>query len=78
LSKCVPAVLLAGLSTLGLHIAAHACGLIDDSHADLEARNVYVNRDNRSGTANPCRHAEWGQGFVDENKLIVSYKFALL
>lgn len=64
MNKRVPAVLLAGLGTLSLHIAAHASGFIDDSHADLEARNFYINRDNRSGTANPSKQAEWGQGFI--------------
>ncbi|MBJ2281660.1 OprD family porin [Pseudomonas sp. MF6767] len=43
---------------------ADAEGFIDDSHAKIEARNVYFNQDNRSGPAQPSKLEEWGQGFI--------------
>ncbi|MCO8167506.1 OprD family porin [Pseudomonas sp. 21LCFQ02] len=47
-----------------MHTAISAAGFIDDSKADLELRNFYIDRDNRSGVANPSRQSEWGQGFI--------------
>jgi hypothetical protein len=43
---------------------ANAEGFIDDSHAKIEARNVYFNQDNRCGPAQPSKLEEWGQGFI--------------
>ncbi len=45
---------------------SNACaeGSIDDSHAKIEARNVYFNQDNRSGPAQPSKLEGWGQGFI--------------
>ncbi|KPC56116.1 Porin OprE [Pseudomonas amygdali pv. morsprunorum] len=53
-----------GIGTLSVHTVISAAGFIDDSKADLELRNFYIDRDNRSGTANPSRQSEWGQGFI--------------
>ncbi|KAA8738006.1 OprD family porin [Pseudomonas koreensis] len=57
-------------STLALAVAvgvmaqqAGAAGFIEDSKATLGLRNFYINTDNRSGTAEPSRNEEWGQGF---------------
>ena len=41
-----------------------ADGFLDDSKADLTARNFFINNDNRSGTATPSKQQEWGQGFI--------------
>ncbi|WP_030129056.1 OprD family porin [Pseudomonas sp. QTF5] len=57
-------------STLALAVAvgvltqqAGAAGFIEDSKATLGLRNFYINTDNRSGSADPSRNEEWGQGF---------------
>ena len=57
-------------STLALAVAvgvmaqqAGAAGFIEDSKATLGLRNFYINTDNRSGTNEPSRNEEWGQGF---------------
>lgn len=57
-------------STLALAVAtavlaqqASAAGFIEDSKATLGLRNFYINSDNRSGSNNPSRNEEWGQGF---------------
>lgn len=62
--KQFPGVLFAGLSALNMPAAVSAAGFIADSKADLELRNFYIDRDNRSGAAAPSRQAEWGQGFI--------------
>lgn len=49
---------------LAASTVAHAEGFIDDAHAKIEARNVYFNQDNRSGSAQPSKLEEWGQGFI--------------
>jgi hypothetical protein len=54
----------AGFSALSMSPVLSAAGFIADSKADLELRNFYIDRDNRSGAANPSRQAEWGQGFI--------------
>lgn len=43
--------------------AAHA-EFIKDSKATLSLRNLYVNTDNRDGTAAPSKSEEWAQGFM--------------
>ncbi|MFV3318721.1 MULTISPECIES: OprD family porin [unclassified Pseudomonas] len=54
-----------GLIALALApLTSQAAGLIEDSHARLEMRNIYFNQDNRSGSANPSKQEEWGQGFL--------------
>ncbi|RVU51075.1 outer membrane porin, OprD family [Pseudomonas syringae pv. syringae] len=64
MSKYLPAVILSGAAVAGVDVQAHAAGFLEDSRASLELRNFYINRDNRSGTANPSKQAEWGQGFI--------------
>jgi hypothetical protein len=64
LSKYFPAVIFSGAAVLGAHTSLQAAGFLDDSKASLELRNFYIDRDNRSGTADPSRQAEWGQGFI--------------
>jgi hypothetical protein len=64
LSKYFPAVIFSGAAVLGANTPLQAAGFLDDSKATLEMRNFYIDRDNRSGTANPSRQAEWGQGFI--------------
>lgn len=39
-------------------------GFVEDSHLSVQARNFYINQDNRDGTANPSKQEEWGQGFI--------------
>ncbi|MNM94887.1 MULTISPECIES: OprD family porin [Pseudomonas] len=58
-------------STLALAVAvgvlaqqAGAAGFVEDSKASITARNFYINTDNRSGTADPSKTEEWGQGFI--------------
>ncbi|MGV8611115.1 OprD family outer membrane porin, partial [Pseudomonas aeruginosa] len=41
-----------------------AAGFIGDSKAALALRNLYLNTDNRTGTASPIKQEEWGQGFI--------------
>ncbi|BAN47005.1 OprD family porin [Metapseudomonas resinovorans] len=43
---------------------ASAGGFIEDSKASLTLRNLYINQDNREGTASPSKQEEWGQGFL--------------
>lgn len=64
MSKYLPAVILSGAAVVGVDVQAQAEGFLQDSTANLELRNFYINRDNRSGTANPSKQAEWGQGFI--------------
>lgn len=64
MSKYLPAVILSGAAVVGVDVQAQAAGFLQDSTANLELRNFYINRDNRSGTANPSKQAEWGQGFI--------------
>lgn len=64
MSKYFPAVIFSGAAVLGVNTPLQASGFLDDSKATLELRNFYIDRDNRSGTANPSRQAEWGQGFI--------------
>lgn len=47
----------------GASSAAHA-EFIKDSKATLSLRNLYVNGDNRDGTADPSKSEEWAQGFM--------------
>ena len=56
--------ILGSFTFVALPFATQAAGLIEDAHARLEARNIYFNQDNRSGSANPSRQEEWGQGFL--------------
>jgi len=53
-----------GAATVGANLPAQASGFVEDSKASLELRNFYIDRDNRSGAAEPSRQAEWGQGFI--------------
>ncbi|WP_297834044.1 OprD family porin [Pseudomonas sp.] len=64
MSKYLPAMIFSGAAVIGVDFQAHASGFLDDSKATLEMRNFYINRDNRSGAANPSKQAEWGQGFI--------------
>ncbi|MBB3104787.1 OprD family porin [Azomonas macrocytogenes] len=43
--------------------SASAAGFFEDSKATLSLRNLYFNQDNRSGSADPSKLEEWGQGF---------------
>lgn len=47
-----------------ISFGANAAGFVEDSKASITARNFYINNDNRSGTANPSKQEEWGQGFI--------------
>jgi len=53
----------AWLATLALPLPAMA-DFIADSHARLELRNHYLNRDFRQGNAPQSKAEEWGQGFT--------------
>ncbi len=44
--------------------SAASNGFIEDSKANLQLRNFYINQDNRSGAAAPSLAEEWGQGFM--------------
>lgn len=57
-------LILGAFALATLPLATQAAGLIEDSHARLEARNIYFNQDNRSGSAKPSKMEEWGQGFL--------------
>lgn len=54
---------LAWLATLALPSPAMA-DLIADSHARIELRNHYINRDFRQANAPQSKAEEWGQGFT--------------
>ncbi|HBP2721284.1 TPA: OprD family porin, partial [Pseudomonas aeruginosa] len=56
------AALLAG-SGLGWPLLAQA-DLVEDSHASLELRNFYFNRDFRQEGASQSKAEEWAQGFL--------------
>lgn len=64
MNKHLPLVFLSGAAVLGASTQALCAGFLEDSKADLELRNFYINRDNRSGDADPSKQAEWGQGFI--------------
>lgn len=53
----------AWLATLALPLPALA-DFIGDSHARLELRNHYINRDFRQSNAPQAKAEEWGQGFT--------------
>ncbi|ANC03147.1 OprD family porin [Pseudomonas putida] len=59
---------IAGLSLLCAAAGAQADGFFEDSHAKVEARNVYFNRDFRDGHSSSAQGAskreEWAQGFI--------------
>ena len=58
-----PIRLLAGL-TLPLACAPAMAGFIEDSHAKIELRNHYINRDFRQDNAPQSKAEEWAQGFT--------------
>ena len=64
MSKHFPAAAVVAVAALAAGIQSASAGFIEDSKADLELRNFYIDRDNRSGDANPSRQSEWGQGFI--------------
>jgi len=53
----------AWLATLALPVPALA-DFIGDSHARLDLRNHYINRDLRQSNAPQAKAEEWGQGFT--------------
>lgn len=59
---------LVGLSLLSASSFTQAAGFIEDSHARVEARTVYFNRDFRDGqsssTQGASKREEWAQGFI--------------
>jgi len=44
--------------------AVSQAALVEDSKASLELRNMYLNRDFRSGSQDPSYGETWGQGFI--------------
>ncbi|MCU1733106.1 MULTISPECIES: OprD family porin [unclassified Pseudomonas] len=58
-----PVRLLAGL-TLPLACAPAMAGFVEDSHAKIELRNHYINRDFRQDNAPQAKAEEWAQGFT--------------
>jgi hypothetical protein len=63
--KSLPlAIALASLSMGAEAADTKQHGFIEDSTAQVVARNFYINNDNRDGAANPSRTEEWGQGFI--------------
>lgn len=60
----LPLYAFSGVATLSASVCGHAAGFFEDSRANLELRNFYIDRDNRNGAATPSRQAEWGQGFI--------------
>ncbi|MHA6195268.1 OprD family porin [Pseudomonas wadenswilerensis] len=58
-----PIRLLAGI-TLPLACAPAMAGFIEDSHAKIELRNHYINRDFRQDNAPQSKAEEWAQGFT--------------
>lgn len=64
MNKYFPVMFICGAATVGANLPAQASGFVEDSKASLELRNFYIDRDNRSGAAEPSRQAEWGQGFI--------------
>lgn len=61
--RCTP-LNLSAVAIAALPLTSYAAGLVEDSHAKLDLRNIYFNQDNRSGSANPSKMEEWGQGFI--------------
>ena len=57
-----PTVCLAAL--LSAPLLAQAQGFVEDSHASLEMRNFYINRDFRQDNAPQSKAEEWAQGFI--------------
>nr|CAE45117.1 putative porin [Pseudomonas sp. Y2] len=58
-----PIRLLAGI-TLPLACAPAMAGFVEDSHAKIELRNHYINRDFRQDNAPQSKAEEWAQGFT--------------
>ena len=58
-----PIRLLAGI-TLPLACAPAIAGFVEDSHAKIELRNHYINRDFRQDNAPQSKAEEWAQGFT--------------
>ena len=58
-----PIRLLAGI-TLPLACAPAMAGFVEDSHAKIELRNHYINRDFRQDNAPQAKAEEWAQGFT--------------
>lgn len=56
------APLAAALGLSGLPVAL--ADFVEDSHATIELRNFYMNRDFRQGGAPQSKAEEWGQGFT--------------
>ena len=60
-SKLALGILAAAMAVPAVSQAA----LVEDSKASLELRNMYLNRDYRSGTSDQISYGEyWGQGFI--------------
>ncbi|WP_277053069.1 OprD family porin [Zestomonas thermotolerans] len=64
MSKHFAATAVIAVASLAACIQAASASFIEDSKADLELRNFYIDRDNRTGDAAPSRQSEWGQGFI--------------
>jgi hypothetical protein len=64
MSKQFPAAAVFAVASLAASIQSASAAFIEDSKADLELRNFYIDRDNRNGDADPSRQSEWGQGFI--------------
>ena len=58
-----PVRLLAGIA-LPLVCAPAMAGFVEDSHAKIELRNHYINRDFRQDNAPQAKAEEWAQGFT--------------
>ncbi|MGE8408991.1 MAG: OprD family porin [Pseudomonas sp.] len=58
-----PVRLLAGIA-LPLACAPAMAGFVEDSHAKIELRNHYINRDFRQDNAPQAKAEEWAQGFT--------------
>ncbi|WP_343077625.1 OprD family porin [Pseudomonas sp.] len=56
--------IIGALALTALPVSSNAAGLVEDAHARLDARNLYLNQDNRSGSATPSKQEEWGQGLL--------------
>lgn len=63
--RSLPAAVALASLTFGAHAADQtAHGFVEDSKLTVQARNFYIDSDNREGTAAPSRNSEWGQGFI--------------
>lgn len=59
-----PTALAVATALASFSVGSQAAGFVEDSKTSITARNFYINTDNRSGTAQPSKQEEWGQGFI--------------